>query len=151
MSEDTRSALFLAIERLKAGKPNHPALRQAAADGRLRITVTNVAKESGFSRTLFGYSDCPYPEVRAAILASHAPSTSDRETLKEEVARLRHEVAVLEDKLVARDTAYAELVVRARAYERGILSDGRPIKPAPKKERQAAFTIVGKTPDSAKA
>ena len=151
MSEDTSSALLLAIERLKAGKPNHPALIQAAADGRLRITVTNVAKESGFSRTLFGYRDCPYPEVRAAILASHDPSTSSRETLTEQVARLRHEVAELEDKLVARDTAYAELVVRTRAYERGILPDGSRVKPASKRERQAAIAIVGKAPDLTKA
>lgn len=66
-----------------------------------------------------------------------------RETLKQQIRRLREEVKMLRRKLTKRDTLYANLVLRARANDQGRHPDGRPLKPATKVERRRALSIVG--------
>lgn len=136
--------LLSALERLKSGAPTNPDLVEAAEKGRLRINVSAVAKEAGCSRTLIGYSGCAYPEVRTAVLEAIPSSRREGETMKEEVLRLRNEVSELEDKLAVRDTTYAELVLRTRAHERGILPNSKRVNPATRAQRRASLSIVGR-------
>ncbi|AQV93185.1 hypothetical protein BJN34_04645 [Cupriavidus necator] len=142
-SDATEQALLSALERLKSGAPTHPDLAKAVEMGKLRINVSAVAKEAGCSRTLIGYSGCAYPEVRTAVLEAIPASRRTGETMKEEVLRLRNEVSELEDKIAVRDTTYAELVLRTRAHERGILPSGKRVNRATRGERRASLSIVG--------
>src|SRR5687767_5776403 len=78
-SNDPGQDLRDALARLKSGKPLHPQLRKLAAEGRLRINVSTVAKEANRSRTLIALEKCRYPRIRAEILAlADTPTTSGR-------------------------------------------------------------------------
>jgi predicted nuclease with TOPRIM domain len=68
-----------------------------------------------------------------------------RETLNQQIRRLREEVRTLKRKITRRDTLYANLVLRARENDRGRHPDGRPLRPATKAERRRALSIVGST------
>lgn len=130
-----------AIDRILANAPNDEALRQLVAKGALRLSISNVARESGCSRTLIGFEGCKYPAARARILKLKAETVG--RTLSDEVARLRGEVSVLELEIQSRDTAYAELLIRMSEMGSGRLPSGRPIAPQCASERRAQMAIVG--------
>jgi hypothetical protein len=110
-----------ALGRLQSGCPKHEDLATRAAAGKLRINFSTVAMEAGHSRTLIAFSDCAYPDVRTAVLDACEQYGARRGTVKETMRELREEISSLNDKLDLRDTAYAELVIRTEAYEKGVL------------------------------
>lgn len=97
---ETEKALMQALQRLMAGKPRHDINIALAADGRLRITPSSVAREAGRSRTNIGSEECPYPHVREAVLAAMDRgnvASEGRPSAAELVDRLRRDKAVLEN------------------------------------------------------
>ncbi|QRM51181.1 hypothetical protein F3Y33_18675 [Rhizobium sp. BG6] len=68
MSEKTEQDYLRAINRIKSGNVTHPDLIKLASLGKLKLNVTNVAKEAGRSRTAIATEETPYPKVRNAIL-----------------------------------------------------------------------------------
>lgn len=139
---DTEAALNAAVDRIISGKPTDAALLHLAQNGRLRLSISNVAREARCSRTLIGFSDCAYPAVRARVLGQQSAGRSG--TLSEEVRRLKDEVKVLEDEIAVRDTAYAELLIRVSAFHEGRHPSGHPVEPQSLAERRAKLQIVGK-------
>lgn len=100
-----------ALERLQAGKPRDRELHDAAKAGKLRISVTTVAKEAGHSRTLIGHKGCKYPAVRDRIVALKTdPANPTR--LQDIVAARRQDVARLSRELKLSQSQVAALVVR---------------------------------------
>lgn len=134
-----------ALQRLKDNAPTAPELVARLANGRLRINVATVALEAGHARRLIGLKKCPYPKIRAAVLRAVTGDPEKRkETLKEEIFRLRNANSELRDMVDLVVTANAELVIRVRNAEKGAYGDGRPIKRASKSARLSAISIVGK-------
>lgn len=116
--KETRKMLLDAFERLKAGKPRHNTLRELALKGRQLVNIKNVALEAGVSRRLIGYEGCPYPDVRALILAYMA--SSPRPAISQAlVDELRGEIRELRRQLELRDTYIAELMLELERLTRG--------------------------------
>ena len=102
---------LLALQRLTVGKPSNPALKKLAAQGRLRINVSTVAKEAGRARSLIGHERCKYRNVRMRVLEEMRPIANPRDG-SVVIARLRAEVADLKLKL---NNALAEAVAHYHA------------------------------------
>lgn len=85
-----------ALERVAGGRPNNVTLKRLAARGRLRVSVSTVAKEAGHSRTLIAYEQCRYPAIRLQILdhKSGRVSTTPR-TASAVISSLRADIAAL--------------------------------------------------------
>lgn len=66
-AEGMEQYLLDAWARVKEGRPNNPELALRAKQGKLRANPTTVSEEAGVSRTLIGYDDCRYPDVRRKI------------------------------------------------------------------------------------
>jgi hypothetical protein len=96
---DARRDLEDALGRLLAGQPQNEELRMLAEQNRLRISVASVSKEAGRSRTLIGFDDCAYPDVRKRVLAAmrEGPSAkvaqSALRTKNAEAAELKRQLA----------------------------------------------------------
>lgn len=106
-----------AIDRLEKGRPKHPELKRLAAEGRLSINFSTVAKEAKHSRTLIAHATCSYQEQRARVLKLMRPGevTTPR-TASEVIFRLRENVAELKQKLhSALDGQAAHFLARQRA------------------------------------
>lgn len=116
-----------ALERLKKGKPRHPDVKEKASTGRILVSFTNVALEAGVSRRLVASDGCPYPIVRASIIAfiNSAPKASATASL---VRELRAEIRDLKKQLELSDTYNAELLLEFRriSKDRGgnVVEDG---------------------------
>lgn len=96
---ETEKALMQALKRIVSGKPREERNIKLADKGKLRVTIANVAREAGRSRTLIGSDRCPYSEVRKAVLAAMNGGDGagrDRPTAAELVGRLREDKARLE-------------------------------------------------------
>ncbi|MBO7825954.1 hypothetical protein [Burkholderia pseudomallei] len=87
--------------------------------------------------------------VSAATISAAAPrpvpDNEKSETLKQRIKRLRSECRDLENRLDEHDTAYCELVLRARADERGHLADGKRKVKATPAQQLASLVVVGKS------
>ncbi|MCB4824268.1 hypothetical protein [Roseicella aerolata] len=131
-----------ALERLKAKRPTNPELARLAKLGRLRITISTVAREAGRSRTLIGHDGCRYPRARAAVVAAMEPVVEPR-TTEDALLRLREEVANLQRALKLRDSVNAALVLRmARVEEAAKERVGRAERSA---EREDPNVVAGRT------
>src|SRR5688572_10980510 len=93
IEEDFRKAL----ERLENGQPTNPQLLHLVRAGRLRISVTSVAKEAGHSRRLI-YS---YKELIQAIRFRQRPQGKSSKAI---ISDLRSELA---ERTSQRDKAVA--------------------------------------------
>lgn len=146
VAADFRSAL----KRLKDGKPEHEELKERLANDKLRINIRSVALEAGHSRTLIGHDGCLYPDERKLVLDAVIGDPAKRkETLRQEILRLRNEVSELKDTLYLVVTANAELVLRVRQASQGLQGDGRPQKRASKKARLSALKVIDAAPGAA--
>lgn len=116
--KDTEALLVAAFERLKAGKPEHPALKIKALLGKRLVNYFNVALEAGVSRRLIGLENCLYPKVRALIRTylESAPRATISQALVDE---LRAENRELRRQLELRDTYNAELMLELERLSRG--------------------------------
>jgi len=107
---DAGSDLEAAFARLVIGEPANPKLKKAAEAGRLRVNIATVALEAGRSRTLIGYDNCPFPDLRRRILdlKNEGPTARHaRHALK--IANRR--IAKLTKQLAERDSIQAALVL----------------------------------------
>lgn len=129
-----------ALDRLLAGKPQKPALRKLAAEGRLLINPSTVAEEAGRSRTLIGLEECRLPDVRNRILtASRGGDIVAPRTVADVIMRLRENVVDLRrerDRLMVENlklrTAWTEMSKEAakwrNAHKRGMAHDAEDAK-----------------------
>lgn len=114
--DQVRADAHAAIDRLLAGAPDNPQLRDAALNGKLQVNPTTVARESGRSRTYFGFRDCLLPDVRQRILEAKT-STGRAVALRALATALRVQVRKLEEEIKVRDSAIVALkvaVIQAR-------------------------------------
>lgn len=86
-------------------------------------------------------STAPISDAAARPIAN----TEKPETLKQRIKRLRRECRDLRNRLNEHDTAYCELVLRARADERGHLADGKRKVKATPAQHLASLVVVGKS------
>lgn len=103
-----------AIERLENGNPRNPKLKSAVAHGKLRISISAVAREAGRSRTLIALEACRYPGVRARVLG-HVSAPANPTTAVATIEVLRRMVATLREE---RDMAMTESVRHFHARQR---------------------------------
>ena len=81
------------------GEPQNADLKEAAAAGRLRVSISSVAIEANRSRTLIGHDKCPFPDVRQRILKFVAEGPSARQVRRalrstnQQNAELRRQLA----------------------------------------------------------
>ena len=143
-SSQLESSMNAAVDRILANKPNDMALQLLAKAKKLRLSFSNVAREVPCSRTLIGYDDCPYPDIRKRIKG--LISSDSARSLAAQVERLQEEVALQNSEIEARDTAYAELVIRVSAQQRGRSPSGKPLSPKSIQERRAQMQLVAKAP-----
>jgi hypothetical protein len=86
-----------AIDRLVSGAPRDAGLKRLAAEDRLQINPTTVAKEARRSRTLIAIENCRLPDVRNRILElSRSSDIALPRTANEVIVKLRADVAELE-------------------------------------------------------
>lgn len=85
-----------AIERLKAGRPQNPKLREKVRKGTaVKINISTVALEADHARGLIAREDCRYPEIRQFVLMeAGAPDVMPR-SRDDVIKKLRAEVADL--------------------------------------------------------
>lgn len=112
-----------ALSRLLAGAPRDPRLREDAARGRLRISVSSVAKEARRSRALIGSKNCAYPQIRNEVLAAAAargrPETAHKTPVARDVITVfRRENAELKQKCSVLATRVQDAVNLARDLQR---------------------------------
>jgi hypothetical protein len=109
-----------AIERLKAGRPQNPVLREKVSKGKaVKINIVTVAREADRARGLIARENCRYPEIRQLVLIeAGAPEVLPR-SRDDVIKKLRAEIAELRVKLSqAQEHAAYHLTQRVRA-ERG--------------------------------
>lgn len=106
-----------AIDRLEKNKPKDPVLKRLAAEGRLKINYSTVAKEAKHSRSLIAHAKCQYQTQRARVLQlMHPGEIAAPRTASEVISRLRENVADLKGKLrAALDGQAAHFLARQRA------------------------------------
>ena len=91
---------FDALERLEAGRPQHPDLRARLKKGKaVKVNISNVAKEAGRSRVLIGQEDCRYPVVRNRVLDASGQEGQQPGNLGDVIKQLRASVAELRAEL----------------------------------------------------
>lgn len=85
-----------AIERLKAGRPQNPELREKLNKGKVvKINIATVAQEAGRARGLIGRENCRYPEVRQLVLMEAGVSGFVPKSRDDVIKKLRGEIAEL--------------------------------------------------------
>lgn len=85
-----------AIERLKTGRPQNPALREKVKKGKaVKINISTVAKEAGRARGLIAREQCDYPKVRQLVLMEAGEAGIIPATRDDVIKKLRAEVAEL--------------------------------------------------------
>lgn len=106
-----------AMDRLERNKPKDPILKRLAAEGRLKVNFSTIAKEAKHSRTLIAVADCQYPAQRARAIKLMRPGeVASPRTASEVISRLRQEKADLLTRLrLALDGQAAHFLARQRA------------------------------------
>lgn len=85
-----------AIERLKAGRPQSPELREKVRKGKaVKINIATVAQEAGRARGLIARATCRYPEIRQLVLVEAGAPEILPKTRDDVIKKLRAEVAEL--------------------------------------------------------
>jgi hypothetical protein len=92
-SNAIRQDFLDAIDRIKAGKPQDPDLRELVKKRKLKLDVSTVAKEAGRSRTLIARAECAYPEVRSLIMLEKESGIRPVETAQDVANSLRKQLA----------------------------------------------------------
>lgn len=108
--KSVKHQLESALARLVANEPTHPSLKERALAGTLQLSISVVAREAGCSRTLIGYENCAYPDVRKLVLeaAARGPGPKVRRDLHK---RMTHRVADLNRQLIEQESVQAALVL----------------------------------------
>ena len=105
-----------ALDRLVEGRPTHKTLKRKVVNGRVKISITNVALEAGRSRTLIAMKDCRFPRVRELIKQTQSGSTRIPTTHSELITRLRADLAEMKiQKERYQSEAVAQFLARTKA------------------------------------
>jgi hypothetical protein len=131
----TGARIDAAIDRLKAGTPQHPEVLSRLQRG-LKICLPSCAALEGcFSRTLIGHKNCAFPKQRERLLLLKAPSASGRRAI--ELAKARaEECAQLKKDVARRDTIIAVQVLRILELEKICGVDGNTAASFRRKDRR---------------
>lgn len=108
--EQIRKDFLEAITRIKRGKPKNPDLVTRQREGKLLLSPTTAAIESGRSRTYVGHAGCALPDIRARILSEGSRSVRIG-SMKEVVRALQERVSELEQQAKIKDSAIAALQI----------------------------------------
>ena len=92
---------LLAFERVKSGTVRHSSLCGKLLQGKLKVTIANVALEAGRSRTLIGMDGCRYPEIRNKILAAKGKKIEERSERQDEIDTLKQKNTELQKMIQA--------------------------------------------------
>lgn len=85
-----------AIERLKAGRPQNPKLREKVDKGKVvKINIATVALEADRARGLISRENCRYPEIRQLVLIEAGVHEVMPRSRDDVIKKLRAEVAEL--------------------------------------------------------
>lgn len=141
--KDIEQDFLAAIGRIKRGCPNNTSLKELAARGRLKMTLSNVAKEAGRSRTLIALEDCRYPEIRALVQTGRKLGSPRGAQRDEIIRRLRQEKKELVAKLAAADTENANLLLRMSILEK---SSARANRRANRANHGDPNLVIGRAP-----
>lgn len=106
-----------ALQRLAEGKPRHKKLKAMAREGKLKINTSNVALESGRSRTLIALEDCRYPKVREAVKVAEGGKKAQPTTYTQLIQNLRAELAIHKAEKRLLETTMAVHVLARRKAE----------------------------------
>lgn len=109
-----------ALRRLVEGKPKNKKLKISAQKGKLKVNISNVALESGRSRTLIALEKCRYPKVRQEILESQGGKKALPTTYTQLIANLRADIARLKsEKRLLEGTMANHVLARRKAEVNG--------------------------------
>ncbi|WP_146010276.1 hypothetical protein [Acidimangrovimonas sediminis] len=118
---DTIEQDFLdAIERLKAGLPQHPKHKEwLKKRGSVPISISSVAREAGRARGLIAAEDSKYQKVRNLVLLEAGETGIEPGNRQDVIADLRAQVAELRAELRSvRDHAAYHFKMRSEAEKR---------------------------------
>lgn len=119
--DEIEADFLAALERLKQGKPENKDLQRLLKDGRLRINISTVAKESGRSRTLLSTIGGKYSRARQKVVNSKAGDWAyEPRTANDTITKLRETVSDLKKKLQASEELNLTYFERMRAAEKKI-------------------------------
>jgi hypothetical protein len=106
-----------ALDRLKAGRPQNPKLREKVRKGKpVKISISTVAQEAGRARGLIALENCRYPRIRQLVLIESGVPGVEPGNRDDVIANLRAQVAELRTQLAdANDHAAYHLDLRTRA------------------------------------
>ncbi len=119
------SEFLEAISRIQSGNPSNKELLADKMAGKLRLSVSSVAKEAGRSRTLIGHKGCRYPKIRDIIQGENLAPTSPP-SLRDALEKSRAEVFDLKKRLASSQSHNASLLARLIELEEEILSLKKP-------------------------
>lgn len=119
--------LWAALNRIKnAEKLENSALRERAKTSPVRLSVSNVAREAGCSRTLIGHDGCAYPDIRQAIIGDRKiEHGSKRRSISPQEAnrKLREEVRELERLNQVLATRLNDALAKVRDADRRLMAE----------------------------
>lgn len=126
------SEFLAAISRIQSGTPSNKELLADKMAGKLRLSVSSVAKEAGRSRTLIGHKGCRYPKIRDIIQGANSEPTSPT-SLRDALEKSRAEVADLKKKLALSQSHNASLLAKIIELEEAVLTFPSPAQPTRRK------------------
>jgi hypothetical protein len=114
--DPTEQDFLAALDRLKEGEPVNKKLKAIRKEGKLKINISNVALESGHSRTLIALKACRYPQVREAIKLAQTGKKSEPKTYTQLFDNLHATIAELKaDKRLLEMNMASHVLARRRA------------------------------------
>lgn len=144
--EGMQQHLLDALQRVEEGRPQHPELIEQAKKGRLRVTISSVALEAGVSRTLIGFDECRYKDVRKKIRGEEEDqdvpvrAPTDMRTIN---ANLREVNKVLEQRFKMVLSENAAMILRMGELEREYEDKADEIKRINTRGKRNQNEIVG--------
>jgi len=99
-NESIRRDFLEAIERIKNGQPRNHDLKALAKKGKkIRVNVSNVAKEADRARGLIARDNSAYPDVRQKVLDEMAATGTPARNSANVISELRAQVGSLRAEL----------------------------------------------------
>jgi hypothetical protein len=142
--EGMEQHLLNALTRVKEGRPQNPKLIEQAKKGRLKPSPSSVAAEAGVSRTLIGYDECRYKEVRKKILGEDEDIPIRVPTDMRSInAELREINRVLEQRFKTLLSENAAMIIRMEQLEREYADKAEEIQRIKARGRRNPSELVG--------
>lgn len=131
-SKATERALRSALKRLLSSKPHNAEIKALLQRGADILTIKSLATETGVSRTLIGFDDCVYSDIRQEALEAFAERKQSRAS-PSSLSVLRGENHLLKRRLKVLEAHVAELTIEnsrlRERYEPDLGSAGSNVTP----------------------